>query len=85
MGLFDGLFDKKQMVANTIDDCIEKCAEELELKPNQLFIMIKAVKEEFVDYDEENPNTKFWLYKVGGIKVRELSLEEILGDIDKPK
>lgn len=88
MGLLDAFgFDKKKMVASTIETCLENVAEELGVKPTELFIMIKPVKNEFSEeYDAEDPNFKNWIYKlVNGVptKVREISLKEILGEDDE--
>ena len=77
MGLFDGLFDKEQMVKDTITNCLENLKEELNCKHDELFIMIKPTNLE-LDF-------KCWVYKVDGSPklLREISLKEILGDKDE--
>lgn len=80
MGILDSLFDKEGMVSNTIENCLENLAEELECKPTELFIMIKPTKDVFED-DGEVKNFKNWVYRITNGKlvlVREITLSEIL-------
>jgi len=82
MGLLDGLFDKEAMVKNTIENCLENLAMELQCKPTELFIMIKPTVAEFSDETDAN-NFKNWVYRIenGSPKlIREITLKEILGD-----
>ena len=80
MGLFDGLFDKEQMVSNTIENCLENVANELQCSKTEVFIMIKPTTDDFSD-DGESKNFKNWVYQIVDGKpklIREISLSEIL-------
>jgi hypothetical protein len=86
MGILDSLFDKEAMVSNTIENCLENLAEELQCSKTELFIMIKPTRDEFADdelkqEDGSHKNFKNWVYRIQEGKpkiVREISLAEIL-------
>jgi len=82
MGFLDGLFNSEGLVKNTIENCLEKVAVELNCKPTDIFIMIKPTTNEFSDDDNDN-NFKNWIYKIEDGKpklIREITLKEILSD-----
>ena len=82
MGILDNLFDKEAMVKNTIENCLENLAMEMQCKATDLFIMIKPTTAEFSDENNAN-NFKNWVYRIenGSPKlIREITLKEILGD-----
>lgn len=78
MGFIDEIFNTKARVSTTIENCLEKLAEELGCQPTELFIMIMPNRNEFTDDAE---NFKNWVYKLENGKpklIREIGLEEIL-------
>ena len=95
MGFMDALFDKEGLVSNTIEECLLNVSEEINCKPTEMFIMIKPIRDEFLEEheipnDECKKNFKCWIYngKTGQKVIRvgkenekgEISLKEILGD-----
>ena len=75
LGILGNLFDKEQLVKDTIQSTLENVAQELECSYKELFIMIKPKNEEF-DFD-------CYIYKIidaNPKKIRKIPLKEILGD-----
>jgi hypothetical protein len=75
LGILGNLFDKEQLVKDTIQSTLENVAQELECSYKQLFIMIKPKNEEF-DFD-------CYIYKIIDANpkiIRKIPLKEILGD-----
>lgn len=73
-GLLENLFDKEQIVSDTIQDTLERISVELGCPFNELFVMIKP-------YDSDY-NFKCYIYSLSESKpklVREIPLSEILG------
>lgn len=82
MGFLDGLFNSEGLVSNTIENCLEKVAKELNCQPTDVFIMIKPTVDEFTE-DDDKPNFRNWIYKLEDGKpklIREITLKEILSD-----
>lgn len=64
---------KNQMVSNTIQDALERVAEELGCSHKEFYVMIKPFANDF--------KFRLWIYRIDGNKlVREILLDEILGD-----
>jgi hypothetical protein len=75
LGILGNLFDKEQLVKDTIQSTLENVAQELECSYKELFIMIKPKNEEF-DFD-------CYIYKIIDANpkiIRKIPLKEILGD-----
>ncbi len=75
LGILGNLFDKEQIVKDTIQSTLENVAQELECSYKELFIMIKPKNEEF-DFD-------CYIYKIIDANpkiIRKIPLKEILGD-----
>lgn len=75
LGILGNLFDKEQLVKDTIQSTLENVAQELECSYKDLFIMIKPKNEEF-DFD-------CYIYKIIDANpkiIRKIPLKEILGD-----
>ena len=74
-GLLGNMFDKEKIVHDTVQDCLENLSEELGCSHDKLFVMITAGKKF---------EPAFFVYKIESgkppIKVREISLKEILGE-----
>jgi hypothetical protein len=72
--MFGGLFNTEEITRDTIQDCLQRVATELDCDYNGLFIMIKPVTEDF--------DQKYYIYRTeAGTApkfVREISLKEIL-------
>ena len=74
--LLGGLVDKKKIIKEYLENAIEDTAEELNIKPNELFIMIKPIKNDTNEF-------KVYLYKTDGqVYVREMALKEFVGETD---
>tara|TARA_R110000764_G_scaffold542_3_gene2048 strand:- start:5206 stop:5451 length:246 start_codon:yes stop_codon:yes gene_type:complete len=76
--LLGGLVDKKKIIKEYLENAIEDTAEELNINPNELFIMIKPIKKETNEF-------KVYLYKASGgnpTYVREMALKEFVGETD---
>jgi hypothetical protein len=75
LGILGNLFDKEQLVKDTIQSTLENVAQELECSYKELFIMIMPKNEEF-DFD-------CYIYKIIDANpkiIRKIPLKEILGD-----
>lgn len=75
LGILGNLFDKEQLVKDTIQSTLENVAQELQCSYKELFIMIKPKNEEF-DFD-------CYIYKIVDANpkiIRKIPLKEILGD-----
>lgn len=75
LGILGNLFDKEQIVRDTIQSTLESVKEELNCSYKELFIMIKPYNDDF--------DFKCYIYKIIDANpkiVREISLKEILGD-----
>jgi hypothetical protein len=75
LGILGNLFDKEQLVKDTIQSTLENVAQELECSYKELFIMIMPKNEEF-DFD-------CYIYKIIDSNpkiIRKIPLKEILGD-----
>jgi uncharacterized FlaG/YvyC family protein len=75
LGILGNLFDKEQLVKDTIQSTLENMAQELECSYKELFIMIMPKNEEF-DFD-------CYIYKIIDANpkiIRKIPLKEILGD-----
>jgi|LakMenE01Jun11ns_1017448.scaffolds.fasta_scaffold9233636_2 hypothetical protein len=73
-GLIGSLFDKEQIVSDTIQETLERVANELSCTFKDLFVMIKPFNDEF--------NFKCYIYRIDdGVPklIREIPLSEILG------
>ena len=72
--LLGGLVDKEKAIKEALEYTIEDVSEELNLKPDEIFIMIKPISKESNDF-------KIYLYDVsnGGPKlVRQMKLNEFV-------
>lgn len=69
--MLDALFNKERAIYNTIQVSLESLSEELNCSCSELFIMIKPT--------DERGNFKMWVF-LNSVKVREITLEEIIGD-----
>jgi hypothetical protein len=72
--LLGGLVNKEQITYDTIQDTLERIAEELGCSDKDFFVMIKPTDSEF--------NMKFYIYKLEQSVpklIREITLKEILG------
>lgn len=72
--LLGGFVDKEQITHDTIQECLENIAEELDCSHKDFFVMIKPADETFT--------MRFYIYKFeNGVPkiVREISLKEVLG------
>lgn len=71
--LMGGLIDKEAIIQETIATTIKDLTEELQCKPDELFIMIKPTNEKC--------EFKCWVYKMepNPVLKREITLKEILG------
>lgn len=75
LGILGNLFDKEQLVKDTIQSTLENVAQELECSHKELFIMIMPKNEDF-DFD-------CYIYKIIDANpkiIRKIPLKEILGD-----
>lgn len=75
MNLLAGIFNKEQMVFDTIQDTLLSISEELGCKHTELFVMIKPENEKF--------DPKFHVYKLENNQpkyIRDISIKEILGE-----
>jgi galactitol-specific phosphotransferase system IIB component len=75
--LLGNLFDKEQITHDTIQECLENLAQEMDCKCEDFFVMIKPTDNEF--------NMKFYVYKLENKApkmVREITLKEILNKKD---
>ncbi len=68
--MFD-LFNKEKAIYNTIQVSLESLAEEMNCSCAEFFIMIKPT--------DEKGNFKMWVFK-DNVKIREITLSEIIGD-----
>ena len=74
--LLGGLVDKKKIIKEYLENAIEDTAEELNINPNELFIMIKPIKNDTNEF-------KVYLYKTDGTEyVREMALKEFVGETE---
>jgi len=74
MSLLGGLFDKEQMVKDTIQETLENIGDFLQTEEKNFFVIIKP-KEDYAP--------GFYLYKTESGKqtfVKELSIKQVLGD-----
>ena len=71
--LLGGFLDKEKITHDTIQETLEKIAEELECSHKDFFVMIKP--------SDETYTMKFYIYKLepGPKLIREISLKEVLG------
>jgi len=74
--LLGGLVDKQKIIKEYLENAIEDTAEELNISPNELFIMIKPIKTETNEF-------KVYLYKADGpTYIREMALKEFVGETE---
>ena len=66
--MLSGLIDKEKAIKETIENAIEDVCEELNLQPNQVFLMIKANSSERAD----GYGFTIFLYKLGQVKSKVL-------------
>lgn len=80
---FFALLNPEEKIKDTIENFLLKLTEELGCKATEIFVMIKPIRDEFSD-DENDENFKIWVYRKEGTAapalVRETSLKEILSD-----
>lgn len=77
--MFGGLFNKEEMVKDTINDLLKDLKEELGCSDDGLFVMIKPIKDE---KGEAQP--RFMLYSLASGPspkyIRDLTIKEVLGE-----
>lgn len=83
MNLLSGLFDKEGMIKSTIENFLERVAEQHQLQPTDLFVMIKPIRDQFGD-DDKDENFKIWIYENHKWQapklLRESSIAEIISE-----
>ena len=70
--LLGGLVDKQKIIKEYLENAIEDTAEEMNISPDELFIMIKPIKKDTNEF-------KVYLYKAKGPEyIREMALKEFI-------
>ena len=74
--LLGGLIDKEKVIKENLENAIEDVSEELKIKPNELFILIKPIKPDSNEF-------KVYLYKADGpTLIRQMALKEFVGGLE---